>query len=386
LSYPPTDAEAKTMRIADALRRQVEVLNSASDRAQEQLGKTGAALEDQANQIATVADQVASKVSVAREALAGETAALDDRIGSVGKALRGHVADLEIKLADAGRRLDDQANGFAAQVEAARRALGDPVEELAALCDKLAAQPAGFAKVAREQNAALIAAFEAAGQRFTFSIQGQTQIVNAAFDAAGQRFAEATQDQGAVLVNAAVRAAGELESRLRGKAEEMNGLFDRLAEQGLAAQDLVQSHLADLAKAAAEAEAMGASLRANLQDNVSVIRDSAAESSATAQGLGGMLEQRAAEIARTIEAQSRDLSEALTRHNDSLADLLRRQNEALLRDVAIGGGEAVRELRRETEDVAGALGEVHRQTEALRGSLQAQSHESTIIADRVAIE
>src|SRR4029077_14316963 len=68
------------------------------------------------------------------------------------------------------------------------------------------------------------------------------------------------------------------------------------------------------------------------------------------------------------------------------ADLLRRQNEALLRDVAIGGGEAVRELRRETEDVAGALGEVPRQTEALRGSLQAQSHESTIIADRIAIE
>src|SRR6266481_7296740 len=59
LSYPLTDAEAKTMRLADALRRQVEVLNSASGRAQEQLGKTGAALEAQARQIATVADQVA---------------------------------------------------------------------------------------------------------------------------------------------------------------------------------------------------------------------------------------------------------------------------------------------------------------------------------------
>jgi hypothetical protein len=41
LSYPLTDAEAKTMRIADALRRQVEVLNSASDRAQVQLEQTG---------------------------------------------------------------------------------------------------------------------------------------------------------------------------------------------------------------------------------------------------------------------------------------------------------------------------------------------------------
>src|SRR4029077_6661597 len=99
----------------------------------------------------------------------------------------GHVADLEIKLADAGRRLDDQANGFAAQVEAARRALGDPVDELAALGDKLAAQPAGFAKVAREQNAALIAAFEAAGQRLTFRLLGPTQLVNAALAAGGRR-------------------------------------------------------------------------------------------------------------------------------------------------------------------------------------------------------
>src|SRR5450432_717565 len=48
LSYPLSDAEAKTMRIADALRRQVEVLNSASDRAQVQLEQTGVKLEAQA--------------------------------------------------------------------------------------------------------------------------------------------------------------------------------------------------------------------------------------------------------------------------------------------------------------------------------------------------
>ena len=146
LSYPLTDAEAKTMRIADALRRQVEVLNDASDSAQEQLTRTGDALESQAQRIT------------------GFTRDIDERIAGVGKALRGHVADLEIQLADAGRKLEDQAGSFASQVDAARRAFADPAEEIAALGDKLAAQPAAFAKSAREQGAALIAAFDAAGE------------------------------------------------------------------------------------------------------------------------------------------------------------------------------------------------------------------------------
>jgi uncharacterized membrane protein len=91
-----------------------------------------------------------------------------------------------------------------------------------------------------------------------------------------------------------------LEGQLRGKAEAMNALFDRLVAQGQKAQDLMQTHLAELTQAGAEAEAMGGALRANLQENVEAIRDSAAQSGAAAQDLGGVLEQRAAELARFL--------------------------------------------------------------------------------------
>ncbi len=286
LSYPLTDAEAKTMRIADALRRQVDMLNAASDGAQQRLEQTGAALEAQAGRVSGLAEALAGKVAVARDGLAAETRNIDEHIAGVGKALRGHVADLEIQLADAGRRLEDQASGFSSQVESARRALADPADELAALGDKLAAQPAAFAKSAREQSAAIIAAFQAAGERFEQTTRGQGQVVTAAFDIAGERFAENTRDQAALLVGAAGRAANELEAQLRGKAEAMNALFDRLVEQGRRAQDAVQAHLSDLAQAGQEAEAIGGALRANLQDNVAAIRDSAAEFGQHGQGSG----------------------------------------------------------------------------------------------------
>src|SRR5690348_13592851 len=122
LSYPLTDAEAKTMRIADALRRQVDVLNAASDGAQTRLQQTGDALEAQAQRISGLTEALAARVGTARDGLAAETQNMDERIAAVGKALRGHVADLEIQLNDAGRRLDDQARNFASQLDASRRA------------------------------------------------------------------------------------------------------------------------------------------------------------------------------------------------------------------------------------------------------------------------
>ena len=45
-----------------------------------------------------------------------------------------------------------------------------------------------------------------------------------------------------------------------------------------------------------------------------------------------------------------------------MAELLRQQNEALLRDLAGGSGEAMRQLRQESEGVAIALGQVHQRS------------------------
>ena len=111
LSYPAKDAEGATKRLADALRKQVEVLNAASAEAQQQLTQTNAALEVQAQKIATLSEQIATKVGKAKETLAGETAALDD----------------------AGRRLEEGSKGFSRQAEAARQALGGPIGELKGL-------------------------------------------------------------------------------------------------------------------------------------------------------------------------------------------------------------------------------------------------------------
>src|SRR5262249_26734282 len=153
----------------------------------------------------------------------------------------------------------------------------------------------------------------------------------------------------------------------------MNKLFDRLVEQSQRAQDAVQVHLSDLAQAGVQAEALGTALRVNLQDNVAAIRDSAAESSNTARDIGAMLGQRAGELANAIEGQGRSLGEALTRHHEAMAELLRQQNEVLLRDLAGGSGEVMRQIRHESEGVSGALGEIHRQSEALREALRSQS-------------
>jgi len=105
LSYPAKEAEGATQRLADALRKQVEALNAASAQAQQQLTHSSTALEAQAQKIATLSDQIASKVGKAQEALADETAALND----------------------AGRRIEEGSKGFSSQAEAARQALGGPI-------------------------------------------------------------------------------------------------------------------------------------------------------------------------------------------------------------------------------------------------------------------
>src|SRR3954452_22748377 len=80
LAAPLSEVEEKTPRMADALRRQVELLNEASSQAQDRLEGVGAALEDQAGQITGLAQHVAEQIDAAKQSLAGETAAFDDRI------------------------------------------------------------------------------------------------------------------------------------------------------------------------------------------------------------------------------------------------------------------------------------------------------------------
>ena len=304
LSYPLTDAEAKTMRIADALRRQVDVLNAASDSAQEQLEQTGAALEAQAKRIRARRSLAGKVAPPARPA--AETRNIDERIAGVGKALRGHVADLEIQLADAGPAAGRPGEQFCQPGRS--RAPGTwpiPPRNWRLLGDKLAAQPAAFAKSAREQGAAIIAAFDAAGERFAKTTDGPKPDRERGLRCRGPalRREHARPGRRAGRVPPAGRRTS-WRRQLRGKAEAMNALFDRLVEQGQRAQDAVQAHLSDLTQAGEEAEAMGAALRANLQDNVAAIRDSAAESADAAKDLGGMLEQRAADLARTIETRA----------------------------------------------------------------------------------
>ena len=117
LSLPLSETEAKTMRIADAMRRQVETLNAASTNAQSRLQATADALDAQSKRIADVAEHLVNEVERAKQRLAGEAKTLEDRIGAVALGLRKEIGQLEVAIAESGQRLESQAAGFGVQVE-----------------------------------------------------------------------------------------------------------------------------------------------------------------------------------------------------------------------------------------------------------------------------
>src|SRR5579885_1395318 len=139
LRDPLGDAEAKAARIADALRERAELVETATAAADAQLAKAAALLESQSQALAGAAAKVVQELTQARDSLSDQRGRLEEDSTRAARLLREQVGELELHITETGQRLERQTAAFAASAEAARRALAEPVDALAAFGDTLAA-------------------------------------------------------------------------------------------------------------------------------------------------------------------------------------------------------------------------------------------------------
>src|SRR5262249_23460660 len=131
LRDPLGDAEAQSLRIADALRQRLELVETATAAADDQLTRATRLLEGQSEAIGAAAAKVAGEVEQARESLSAQHEVLEEQSGAAVRLMREQVDEIERRIAEAGERLERQSAAFSAGAEAARRSLAEPVEVLA---------------------------------------------------------------------------------------------------------------------------------------------------------------------------------------------------------------------------------------------------------------
>jgi uncharacterized phage infection (PIP) family protein YhgE len=356
LSLPLSETEAKTMRIADAMRRQVETLNAASANAQSRLQATADALDAQSKRIAEVAEQLVHEVERAKQRLAGEAKTLEDRIGAVALGLRGEVGQLEVAIAEAGQRLEAQAAGFGDKVEATRKAFAQPTADLAAIADRMAEQPAAFAKVTREHAD--------------------------------------------VLLGAAGKAVDEMETQIRARALAMDNLFDNLVSRGERVQEQMLNHLSDLTRSASEAGEAANEVGRLLERRSEEFAQSFEDHSRTLgvvlarqhENLGSQLQQQSENLMREMTARGAETLRELRRETEQVIDgfgAMERASQGLRESLKTQSAESttvadriareaqaiVTSFRTETDALAGAMSHASVDAGALAAALRRQVEE-----------